>query len=264
MDLGLSGKVAWVTAASSGLGRAAATSLAREGAVVAISARGEERLSRVASEIGSLTGARCVAFPLDITDPEAIAMVATEIADTLGPVDVLVSNAGGPPPGTFDALDDSALQGAYELLVASAWRLAQAVVPSMRERGGGCLVFLTSSSAKEVIDGLTLSNVFRVSVAALAKTLSRELGPYGIRTVCIAPGRVQTPRIEVLEQAAASARGIGVEQVRAQAIERIPLGRYGRPEEIGDVVSFASSERASYLTGATLLVDGGASVTVLA
>lgn len=250
-------------AASSGLGRAAAVSLAREGVTVAVSARDEPRLRDAAAAIESETGSRCLAVPLDLGDGPAISAAADRVASELGPVDVLVSNVGGPPPGPFEALDDDALTDAYELLVASAWRLAKTVVPSMKERGGGCLVFITSSSAKEPIDGLILSNAFRSSVVGLAKSLSRELGPHGIRTVCIAPGRVQTPRTKVLDETAASARGVGVEEIRATNEARIPLGRYGRPEEIGDVIAFVASDRASYLTGVTLLVDGGASVGLL-
>jgi 3-oxoacyl-[acyl-carrier protein] reductase len=248
VDLQLEGKVAWILGGSSGLGRACAESLAAEGARVAISARDEQRLHEVASEIAGEKGGRCISAPLDVTDAAAIATVAEEIASELGPIDILVANAGGPPAGTFDDFDDEALHQAFELTTASAWRLADAVIRSMKERGAGVIVFITSSSTKEPISGLFLSNMMRPAVVGMAKTLSKELGKHGIRVLCVAPGRIETPRTQALGHS---------------GIDAIPLGRLGRPSEFGDVVAFLASPRASYVTGVSLLVDGGTSSGLL-
>ena len=251
MDLSLKDKVAWVLGASSGLGFATAASLAREGARVAISSRDESALKKAADDIAA------VAMPLDVTHASAISTTAARIEGELGPVDILVSNAGGPPPGGFDDLDDDALHGAFGLTTASAWHLAKAVVPSMKQRRTGCLIFLTSSSTKEVIPNLLLSNMMRAAVVGMAKTLSKELGPHGVRVLCVAPGRIETKRLVQLDQKASEKSKKSVEQVRSEAQARIPLGRYGSPPEFGDTVAFLASERASYITGINVVVDGG-------
>ena len=253
MDLGLEGKIAWVLGGSSGLGRASAVSLAREGASVAISARDEAKLKEVAAEIPG----RCIDVAVDVTDPTAIEAGHRTIASQLGDVDILVANSGGPPAGGFSDHDDESLHAAYELLVASAWRLTKAVLPGMIEKGRGALIYVTSSSVKEPIPGLLLSNMMRPAVVAMAKTLSKEFGPQGIRAVCVTPGRIATPRVESLDQARADASGKPIEQVRRRSEETIPLGRYGVPTEFGDVVAFLASEQASYVTGTSVVVDGG-------
>jgi 3-oxoacyl-[acyl-carrier protein] reductase len=243
VDLGLEGKVAWVLGGSSGLGRACAEALAAEGARVAISSRDEGKLERASTQIAGRDD-RCIPLPLDVTDAGAITAVAAEVELQLGPIDILIANAGGPPAGTFDDFDDDALHGAFELTAASAWRLADAVIPSMKERATGVIVFITSSSTKEPIAGLLLSNMMRPAVVGMAKTLSKELGPHGIRVLCVAPGRIETPRTQALGHS---------------GVEAIPLGRIGQPAEFGDVVAFLASPRASYVTGVSLLVDGGTS-----
>lgn len=258
MDFGLTGKVAWVLGASSGLGRASADSLAREGADVALSARRESLLKEIASEIEGGGGGRSLPVALDVTDRDAIHDVAARVASELGPIDILVANAGGPPPGIFSDIGDDTLHDAFTLTTESAWQLAKAVVPQMRERKQGCIVFLTSGSTKEVVPGLLLSNMMRAAVVGMAKTMSKELGPDGIRVVCVAPGRIETARVQSLDETTAQSSGRSIEEVRAANRERIPLGRYGRPEEFGDVVAFVASPRASYVSGTTVLVDGGA------
>jgi 3-oxoacyl-[acyl-carrier protein] reductase len=257
VDLGLDGKVAWVLGASSGLGRSSALALGREGARVAVSARREDELKNVATEIGEATGNESIAVVCDVSDGEAIASAAQRVRSELGPIDVLVSNAGGPPPGTFEDLDEDALHGAFVLTTASAWRLAKAVVPDMRAGSGGCLIFLTSGSTKEVMPNLLLSNMMRAAVVGMAKTLSKELGPSGIRTVCVAPGRIETDRLQQLDEAASARTGKSVDEIRRGIQATIPQGRYGRPEEFGDVVAFLASERASFINGVTVVVDGG-------
>jgi 3-oxoacyl-[acyl-carrier protein] reductase len=264
MELGLTNKVAWITGGSAGIGYGCAHALAAERALVAISARDANRLSDAARRIESETGNRCIGVPLDVNDGDAIARCANEIAETLGPIDIMVSNAGGPTPGTFAELSDDNLSDAFRLTVASAWRLSAAVVPRMKERRSGCLIFITSSSTKEAIDGLLLSNTARAAIVGMNKTLSRELGPHGIRCICVAPGRVATDRAADLDKRAAEAAGITPAEARAKREARIPLGRFAQPDELGSVVAFAASEKASYLTGVSLLVDGGDSTTVTA
>ncbi len=251
MNLGLDGQVAWVLGASSGLGLATAAALAEEGARVAISARTPEPLQAAADKIGAL------AVPVDVTDGESISAGALRIADDLGPVDILVANAGGPKPGYFEGLDSNDLEEAVRLSLSSSWRLSKAVVDGMKAKGKGCIVFVTSWSTKEVIDGLALSNTVRAAVVGLAKTMSKELGPHGIRVLCVAPGRMGTDRLRELDTAVAARRGIDVDEVARLSQASIPLGRYGDPREFGDVVAFLASERASYVSGITVVVDGG-------
>ena len=254
MDLQLRDKVAWVLGASSGLGRASAESLGREGALVAVSARRAGPLDEVVETVGS--GA--VAVPLDVTDSAAIETAAREVASRLGAIDILVVNAGGPPPGGFEATGADGLARGFDLTLASAWHLAKQVVPAMKTLGRGCVIFITSSSTKEVIPSLLLSNMMRAAVVGMAKTMSKELGPHGIRVLCVAPGRIETPRVVSLDENAAETSGRGVAEIRSESEARIPLGRYGRPHEFGDVLAFLASERASYVSGVTVTVDGGA------
>lgn len=263
MDLGLAGKVAWVTGASSGLGLAGARSLAGEGAAVAISARSEDDLRRAAEAIHDETGSSCIPVPLDVTDSAAIGRAAARIVEELGPVDVLVGNAGGPPPGDFDSITDDQMTGAFELTTASAWRLTKAVLPAMRERSSGCLIFITSDSTKQIIPGLLLSNMMRAAVVGMMKTLSHELGPDGIRALCVAPGRIHTKRLDQLDSSRAEKTGATIEEVREQMLAGIPLGRYGETEEFGDAIAFLASERASYVSGISVSVNGGALASVL-
>lgn len=257
MDLGLKGRAAWVHGGSSGLGRASAESLAREGAVVAISARDEERLAKVAHEIEGATGSRCISVPLDVSDVDSIPDAHERVVNELGPVDVLVANGGGPPPGTFDSISDEQMNGAVDLLIRSAWHLTRAVMPSMKERKAGTILYVTSSSTKEVIPGLLLSNMMRAAVVGMAKTLSKEVGPHGVRVLCVVPGRVRTPRVESLDRKRADGSQKSIEEVEEASQAEIPLGRYGDPSEFGDVVAFLSSGRASYMTGTSVVVDGG-------
>lgn len=258
MDLGLDDKIAWVLGASSGLGRATAAALAREGATVAVSARDPQRLAAAADDIGGYP------YPLDVTDAAGIAATGTAIATELGPIDILVANAGGPPPGRIDQIDEETFYRAFELTTASAWRLVKAVLPGMQERGRGVLVFVTSWGTKEVIPPLLLSNTMRAAVVGFAKTLSKQLGSDGIRALCVAPGRFDTDRLRELDELAAASSGRTVEEVVAASHAQIPAGRYGRPSEFGDVVAFLASERASYINGITVTVDGGMIGSLLA
>ena len=236
---------------SSGLGKASATVLANEGARVAISARGEDKLRSVADAIGGS------AFPLDVTDGDALAATAARIERELGGFDVLVANAGGPPPGRFDEFDEAALYDAFTLTTASAWRATKVVLPSMRSRGGGAIVYITSITTKEIVDGLLLSNMMRAAVVGMAKTLSRELAADGIRVVCVAPGHHDTPRVQQLDAARAKTENKPLQEIQSRISASIPRGRLGDPLEFGNAVAFLASEAASFISGVSLTVDGG-------
>jgi 3-oxoacyl-[acyl-carrier protein] reductase len=257
MDLGLTGQVALVTAASKGLGRATATVLAAEGARVMISSRGEEQLAATAEQIARETGAEVAYCPADVADAADVRRLVEETERRLGAVQVLINNAGGPPAGRFDSFDDEAWQSAFELNLLSSVRLIRGVLPAMRAGSYGRIVNVASSSIKQPLDNLILSNSFRLAVVGLAKTLASELAPDGILINTVAPGRIATDRVASLDASRAAATGSSVEEVRAQAQKAIPLGRYGAPEEFGRVAAFLASGANTYVTGQALLVDGG-------
>jgi 3-oxoacyl-[acyl-carrier protein] reductase len=257
MDLELTGKVALVTAASKGLGRATATRLAAEGARVMISSRGEEQLAKTAAEIAEATGAQVEYCVADVADPADLTRLLAETEQRLGGVDVLVNNAGGPPPGGFDALDDDAWYRAHDLILMSTVRLLRGVLPHMRAQRWGRIVTFTSSSIKQPIDNLLLSNTYRVAILGLAKSLAIEFAPEGVLINTIGPGRIATDRVATLDANLARKTGLSVEEVRAQSEKAIPMGRYGTPEEFAGVAAFLVSGVNTYLTGQQFLVDGG-------
>jgi 3-oxoacyl-[acyl-carrier protein] reductase len=257
MDLGLQGKVALVMAASKGLGRAVATELAREGAHVVISSRDEDALALAAAEMKEETGGSVEHRAADITRAEEVQSLISHASERFGGVDVLVYNTGGPPAGTFDDFDDEGWQFAFELVLMSLVRAVRGVLPSMRERGGGRIVNIASSSVKQPIENLILSNTFRAGIAGLAKSLAIELAPDGILVNTIGPGRISTARSQSMDASRAETLGISVEEVRGQVEAQIPLGRYGTPEELARVAAFLASPANSYVTGQAILVDGG-------
>jgi 3-oxoacyl-[acyl-carrier protein] reductase len=245
VELGLDGRVALVMAASRGIGRATAAALAREGARVAIASRSLERLEEAAAEIGE--GA--TPFVADTSDPEGLAALPGEVAGALGPVEILVTNSGGPPlGGALDhELDD--WESAYRSLVLAPKALAGAVVPGMRERGWGRIVNVGSSSTREPIAGLNLSNAHRMAAVGFLKTLSREVAADGITVNTVATGRFATDRL-------ADSTG-SLDQAEEAARTEVPAARLGRPEEYGDLVAFLCSNRAAYITGTVIPIDGG-------
>lgn len=263
MDLGLTGKVALVAGASKGLGYAVARALAGEGAVVSMSSRDERAIADAAARIERETGATVMATAVDVRSAEAIQRWVQATADRFGGVDALMTNSGGPPAGPAVSFDDQAWQDAAELLLFSAIRMVRAAVPLMQARGGGAILVSTSSSVKEPIANLGLSTVLRASVSALAKTLAVELASSKIRVNQIIPGRIDTDRVRQLDEINAKKQGTTPEQAKAKAEAAIPLGRYGEAEEFGRVGAFLLSDAASYMTGATVQVDGGQIRSVL-
>jgi 3-oxoacyl-[acyl-carrier protein] reductase len=259
MDLGLQGKVALVMAASQGLGRAVATELAREGANVVISSRDETTLSQTAAEIADETGAEVEPYAADITRAGDIRALFSHAAQRFGGLDVLVNNAGGPPAGTFEDFGDEDWQAAFELVLLSLIRAIREALPLMRERRepGGRIVNIASSSIKQPIENLIFSNTFRAGILGLAKSLSVELAPDGILINTLGPGRIATARSQSMDASQAEARGVPIEEVRGEFEARIPLGRYGEPEELAKVAAFLASPANSYVTGQAILVDGG-------
>jgi 3-oxoacyl-[acyl-carrier protein] reductase len=257
MDLGLTNKVAMVGGASKGLGFAVARALAAEGAHVAIASRDEDAIERAAATINAGTGGRALAVPADLSKADAIARWVAATTDRFGGVDLLFANTGGPPAGTALSFDDVAWQSAFELLLLSVIRTIRLVVPSMRARGGGAILVGTSSTVKEPFPSLALSNVMRSGVTSLVKTLSLELAPDQIRVNTLLPGRISTDRLTQLDEIHAQKAGIALAEQQKRGAAAIPLGRYGAPDDFGRVGAFLLSNAASYITGASVQVDGG-------
>lgn len=258
MDLGLKGQVALVTAASRGLGAAVAHRFGMEGAKVALCSRDLARAQATAERIGQATGAEVVAFQADVTVPGDVDALVKKTVERFGQLDILIVNAGGPPAGTFDTLKPEQWEQATQLTLMSAVRLCYATVPHMKRQGGGSIVFMTSASVKQPIENLILSNSVRMAVIGLMKTLSQELAPANIRLNAVAPGWTLTERVAELLQARTRANGTTLEQEQARVIANTPLGRIGKPEEFANAAVFLASPAASYITGVTLPVDGGA------
>ena len=262
MDLGVKDKVYMVAGASRGLGYGIAEILAQDGAKVAIASRDQSAITAAAERLSAETGADVLATACDVTSAESINHWHRLSLDHFGGIDGLVVNAGGPPPGAFDSFDDDAWQGAFELTLLSAVRLIRRVLPDLRARGGGSILTLTSSSVKEPIDYLLLSNVMRSGVTSLAKSLSQQLASENIRVNNLVPGLIETDRITGLATVAAEMAGISVAEQKLYMQSPIPMGRFGQAEEFGRAGAFLLSPAASYITGATVVVDGGAMKTV--
>lgn len=244
MELGLRGRTAIVCGASSGLGLASAEALAEEGANVAMVARRREELEREANRIGAL------AVRGDVTNAADLGRAVELTLQAFGGIDIVVWNSGGPPAGRASEITDLALESAFELLLQPAVRLVRLALPHLRASAAGRVLLITSLTAKEPTPYLALSNAFRPGLTGWAKSLARELGPEGITVNCIAPGRIDTPRMTEL---------YGEAGPPADELAQIPLGRLGTPREFGDVVCFLASDRAAYVSGTTMLVDGGSS-----
>jgi 3-oxoacyl-[acyl-carrier protein] reductase len=259
MDLGLRGKVAVVLAASKGLGRASAAALANEGAQVVIGSRNKQTLEETARQLQEASGSRVLPVPTDVTKPQDLEAIIDTAVRTFKRIDILVNNAGGPPPGNFATFaEDAPWQSAFELNLLSAIRLIRLALPYMREQGGGHIINIVSVSVKQPLDNLILSNVVRPGVIGLAKSLASELGPDNITVNNVCPGRILTDRLRKFSDLEEKLRqGISEEEVFKNEIKDIPLGRVGRPEDVGALVAFLASDAASYITGTTISVDGG-------
>jgi 3-oxoacyl-[acyl-carrier protein] reductase len=260
MDLGLKGKIAIVAASSSGLGRATAATLAREGALVTVNGRDPESLARTAAEIRKETGGDVIEIAGDLRVPDACSYLVEETVRQRGGLDVLVCNAGGPPPGdfaTFADQGDQAWLDAVNLNLMSTIRLSRAALPHLEARGGGSITNLVSISVKQPIPDLVLSNTARTAVIGFAKSLAGEFASKQIRVNNICPGSILTNRVFSLAKPKAEASGRPIEDVIAEDAAAIPMGRHGTPEEFANAVVFIASPAASYITGVTLQVDGG-------
>ncbi|MGF6951318.1 3-oxoacyl-[acyl-carrier protein] reductase [Neobacillus sp. B4I6] len=256
MELNLTGKTALVVASSQGLGFAIAERLVREGANVMISGREEEKLKQKASQLESLGMGKVAYQKTDITNVNDINQLVKVTAESFQRIDILVNNAGGPPAGAFEELTDEEWQKSFELNLLSYVRMIRASLPYLKEQGGKILN-IASTSIKEPIPGLILSNTFRTGIVGLAKTLALELAQYNILINTIAPGRIATDRVNHLDQVNADKLGVDREAIALQVKEGIPLKRYGTPEEFANVAAFLLSDANSYMTGSSFLVDGG-------
>lgn len=258
MNLGLGGKLALVTAATSGLGFACAKALAAEGARVAICGRTRARADEAAARIVQETGTEAFGLAADVSVASDLERLFQQAEAALGGLDILVSNAGGPPAGGFEALAEAQWDRAYQLTLQSVVRSVRLALPMMRARGGGRVLTIVSSSVKRPLPNLILSNVFRPAVQGLCKSLAIELAKDNVRVNCLAPGRIETERIGELDAALAEKQGKSLAEVRARSVAEIPMGRLGEPDEFGRVAAFLCSDAASYVSGSTLFVDGAA------
>ncbi len=256
----LENKTILVSGASRGLGYAIAHEASKQGAKVFLGSRNEMVLSQSAKQIAADTNGDVQYLALDATDSNSIANWLRAAQSTYGSIDGIIVNAGGPPAGTFDSITDEQWEYAFNLTLLSAVRLFRGAIPLMAN--GGSMVAITSVSVKEPIDTLILSNVYRAGVTSLAKTLSRQLAPRGIRVNTLMPGRFDTERVKELDSFLSEKQGVSVEAIKEGYQKTIPMGRYGDPSEFAKMAVFLLSNQASYITGATIPVDGGLIKTV--
>lgn len=257
MDLGLKGRRALVCAASKGLGLATAMSLAREGADLIICSRQEAEIAETARQITASFGVRVVALAADLSTPAGAEALARRAEEAFGGIDVLVNNVGGPAPSAAASTDTAAWQRGFEQVFLSAATVTRLLIPGMKERGFGRVITITSTSVVEPIDHLVVSTAMRAAVTGFSRTLASEVAPHGITVNTVMPGVLHTGRIEQLRRAKAEREGSSLEAEMAKTAKAIPMGRLGQPEELGDLVAFLASEKASYLTGLNVAVDGG-------
>ncbi len=263
MDLGIKDKVIMVAASSKGLGYGIARQAAMEGAIVSMASRSEKKIVQAAERIRQEVPEAAI-FPAvaDVSDPESIDHWVLSTQRELGSIYGLVVNGGGPPPGRFDDLDDETWRSGYENTLMSAVRLIREVLPEMRKNKSGSILTITSSSVKEPIDNLLLSNVYRSGVTSLVKSLSFQLANDHIRINNLVPGLFDTDRLKELDLKNSREWRIDLENVRKFNFEKIPMGRYGEPGEFGKAAMFLLSPAASYVTGETFVIDGGKMRTV--
>ena len=257
MDLGLHEKVAIVGGASKGLGKACALGLAREGARVAICSRNADVLGQTAEEIGAETGAEVLAVASDLSSLAGVKHLIGAAADEFGGVDIIVNNSGGPPAGTAEHAGEDLWEQAIQISLMFFARMSREVIPHMRSRGGGRIINIFASSVKQPIENLMLSAATRLGALGFAKTLADEVAKDGILVNNIAPGYLLTDRMMEVIESRAEASGTTSEESMRALTSMIPMGRVGRPEELANLVVFLASDASSYITGATIQVDGG-------
>ena len=257
MDLGLKNKVALVTAASRGLGRAVAEEIATEGASLIICSRKTETLERVANEIKNACGIEVLGVAADVSNSDDVARLVQAALTRFGRIDILVTNAGGPPAGQFESFTRQQWEDATHLLLHSAVELARQVLPGMKERRWGRILNITSIAVKQPVDNLILSNSLRAAVTGFARTLANEVASFGINVNNIMPGYTRTERVEELARMMSEKQGITPAEFIARWEKEIPMGRIGEPREFAALAAFLVSERASYITGTSIPVDGG-------
>lgn len=258
MDLGLKNKRVIVTASSKGLGKATALQFAKEGAKVMISSRNEKELQATLEEIKTNSGNQEVYYTIcDMTKNSDIEQLFSEAIEKLGGIDILVNNVGGPVAGGFAQVTDEDWGVAFEKNLLSYIRTIRLALPHMKQQNFGRIVNISSSSTKEVLDGLILSNTFRLGMVGLSKSIAREYAENNILINTVGPGRIQTDRITELDQIAADRKEVSIEEVREGFKQVIPIGRYGEPAEFANIIAFLCSEANTYMTGQSLVVDGG-------
>ena len=261
MDLQIKNKTAIVCASSQGLGKAAAMELASEGVNLVISSRTEEDLLNVKKEIEIATSSKILSIVADLNKPEDIDNLYNKATSELGSIDILINNAGGPPPSNFESLNDKDWLNAFNLTMMSSIRFAKLVLPDMKKRNWGRIINISSVSVKTPVQGLFLSNSLRMGVLGWSKALSDEVAPNGITVNSVCPGSTRTARITNIFQAQSKATGKSPEEIESLAASNIPMLRIGEPEDLSALIAFLASEKASYMTGLAIQVDGGSART---
>ena len=257
MDLGLAGKVAVVAASSQGLGRAIAHELAAEGASIVMCARHEARLRQAGEQIAQATGAKVVPVVADVSKPSDIERLADAARAAFGHVDIVVTNSGGPAPGTFEGTKPEAWQAAFEVVLMSAVELVRAFLPGMKERRWGRILNVTSITVKQPVENLLLSNALRAAVTGMARTLANEVASFGITVNNLLPGYTRTERLTELAEVSAARDGTAAADFYARLEREIPAKRLGDPRELAALAAFLAGERVGYVTGQSIAVDGG-------
>ena len=263
MNLNLKNKNAIVCASSQGLGKAAAIDLAKEGVNLAICSRDQEKIDKAKEEILQKTdhNVKVIAFKADLDSLEDIQIFLQEVEHSLGVVDILVNNTGGPPPSTFEQISDEDWQNAFNSTMMSAIRLSRAMIPKMKENGWGRIINISSVSVKTPVNGLFLSNSLRMGVLGWAKALADELAAYGITVNTVCPGYTRTERVEAILESQSSSSGLSKEEIEKTIADNIPMKRVGEAEDLAGLITFLASEKANYMTGLAVQVDGGSART---
>ena len=263
MNLNLKNKNAIVCASSQGLGRAAALDLAEEGVNLAICSRDQDKINKVKEEIHQKINSeiKVIALQVDLDSPDEIQAFYKQVENDLGSVDILVNNNGGPPPSTFEQLSDDDWQKAFNSTMMSCLRLSKLVIPNMKKNAWGRIINISSVSVKTPVNGLFLSNSLRMGVLGWAKALSDELAPHGVTVNTVCPGYTRTERVEAILETQSNSSGLKKEEIEKSIAENIPMKRVGEAEDLAGLITFLASEKADYMTGLAIQVDGGSART---